>query len=496
MNHLLNGNGNGTSSLAGKPKPELTPVQVGATLSEITGIQVSFQTDAGIVQRGTAVRVARHGLVFELFSADTVPHFSESLNDFQVVSQEETLYAGRAVVNNLVNDGIRLTYEVSLDECAWSDFCFAVSGLGRKSAHDKFSHFLRDWQKVYAVNHDYKVAIADLQTFMSHLRLWLHRAELKISRESQCDHERIADEIALELRAPVITALNSLYERFEVVSQKIEPDLLAVHRAYGRQQLHPLVLGSLFLHRTYTKPLGYAGDHEMMSMIVRNGLEGKSIFAKLINAHLLDQPPCRAVRNRVGYLNARIIEEAGRMALHHAGVNVFCVACGPAWEAVNFVTDHSLADQARFELLDFNEETLRLTGEKIGHAIQKHHRRTQVKTVKNSVQNLLRNKGKRAGEFDLIYCSGLYDYLSDSVCLALNNQLYEMLAPGGLLVVGNFATGTPGRNLMEHLMDWFLIYRNHREMLALAPGRADLDNCRVRSESAAANLFLEARKPR
>jgi extracellular factor (EF) 3-hydroxypalmitic acid methyl ester biosynthesis protein len=230
-------------------------------------------------------------------------------------------------------------------------------------------------------------------------------------------------------------------------------------------------------------------------MIVRNGMDGQSIFAKLINSHLLDQPPCHAVRNRVGYLNARIKEEAGRLALRQAGVNIFCVACGPAWEAVNFVADHPLADRARLELLDFNEETLRLTETKITGVIQKNHRQTRVKMVRNSVQNLLRNKGKRANEFDLIYCSGLYDYLSDAVCLALNNQLYEMLAPGGLLVVGNFATGTPGRNLMEHLMDWFLIYRDQRELLALAPAPANSDNCRVRSESAAANLFLEVRKP-
>jgi extracellular factor (EF) 3-hydroxypalmitic acid methyl ester biosynthesis protein len=496
MNHPVNGIGTESRAPASQPKPELTHAQVGATLSEISGIQVTFQTADGVTQRGAAIRVARHNVVFELFSADTVPHFSESLKDFQVVSQNGTLYSGRAVVNNLVNDGIRIAYEVSLDEFAWSAFSFAVGQRDRQSAHAKFGNFLQEWQKVYGVNQEYKVAIADLQTFMTQLRLWLHQAELKISNETRLDHDRIANEIVMELRAPVIAALNNLYERFEVVSQKIGPDLLPAHRAYGRQQLHPLVLGSPFLHRTYTKPLGYAGDYEMMNMIVRNGLEGKSIFAKLINAHLLDQPPCRAVRNRVGYLNARIIEEASRLAIRRAGVNIFCVACGPAWEAVNFVADHPLANQASIELLDFNEETLRRTEKNMAQTIQKHNRRTKVKTVKNSVQNLLRNKGRRAGEFDLVYCSGLYDYLSDSVCLALNNQLYEMLAPGGLLVVGNFATDTPGRNLMEHLMDWFLIYRNQRELLALAPEPAGADNCRVRSEAAAANLFLEARKPR
>lgn len=493
MNHPLHGNGR---AVGPPPKPELTHAQVGATLSEVKGIQVTFQTADGVVQRGTVLRAARHSVIFELFSAETVPHFSESLKDFQIISPEGVLYSGRAVVNNLVNDDIRNSYEVSLDEFSWSVFCFEAGSQGRQSAQAKFSQFLLEWQKVYGVKQDYKVAIADLQTFMTQLRLWLHQAELKISNESRLDHDRITDEIVMEMRAPVITALNSLYERFEVISPTISADLLLAHRAYARQQLHPLVLASPFLHRTYTKPLGYAGDYEMMNMIVRNGLEGKTIFAKLINCHLLDQPPCHAVRNRVGYLNARIIEEASRMAVRQAPVNIFCVACGPAWEATDFVAQHPLANQANIELLDFNEETLRRAEKNILQAIQKFNRRTKLKAVRNSVQNLIRNRGKRVGEFDMIYCSGLYDYLSDSVCLALNNQLYEMLAPGGLLVVGNFATGTHGRNLMEHIMDWFLIYREPRELLALAPEAAGLENCRVRSESAAANLFLEARKPR
>ena len=120
-----------------------------------------------------------------------------------------------------------------------------------------------------------------------------------------------------------------------------------------------------------------------------------------------------------------------------------------------------------------------------------------MKFIKNSVQNLLRARGKTRSqpEYDLIYCSGLYDYLSDSVCKALNSHLFDLLKPGGFLVVGNFATNTPGQNLMEHLMDWFLIYRNGRQVAALSPEQAAADDCVVRAEPTGANIFLEVRKP-
>jgi extracellular factor (EF) 3-hydroxypalmitic acid methyl ester biosynthesis protein len=166
---------------------------------------------------------------------------------------------------------------------------------------------------------------------------------------------------------------------------------------------------------------------------------------------------------------------------------------------VNFIAEHPLADHARFELLDFNDETLQHVSGKIAEVKNKHHRKTEVKLVKNSVQNLLRSNGKTSTKkngFDLIYCSGLYDYLSDRVCQALNIYLYDLLHPGGLLVVGNFAPWTPGQNLMEHLMDWFLIYRNGKQLAALAPQQATKDHCAMRAESAGANIFLEVRKPK
>jgi extracellular factor (EF) 3-hydroxypalmitic acid methyl ester biosynthesis protein len=115
------------------------------------------------------------------------------------------------------------------------------------------------------------------------------------------------------------------------------------------------------------------------------------------------------------------------------------------------------------------------------------------------VQNLLKNKRKSNGAetgYDLIYCSGLYDYLNDRIIKALNTYLYDQLLPGGLLVVGNFAVGTPVRNFMEHFSEWFLIYRDGRQLAALAPAQAAPEDCNVISELTGANIFLEVRKPK
>jgi extracellular factor (EF) 3-hydroxypalmitic acid methyl ester biosynthesis protein len=72
---------------------------------------------------------------------------------------------------------------------------------------------------------------------------------------------------------------------------------------------------------------------------------------------------------------------------------------------------------------------------------------------------------------DLIYSVGLIDYLADRRAQALVRRLYETLAHGGTLIIGNM-NQTPLSNLwpMEFITDWSLYYRNEAEMLAWTEG--------------------------
>ena len=58
-------------------------------------------------------------------------------------------------------------------------------------------------------------------------------------------------------------------------------------------------MASPFMHRIFAKPLGYAGDYEMVNMILRDPCEGSSLFAKLLNVFILSQVPAVADRKSV-----------------------------------------------------------------------------------------------------------------------------------------------------------------------------------------------------
>ena len=465
-----------------------------APLLEEIANAIKFHSSQGLEVRATVLKLTPQSVTFELCTPDSILRLSEALDQFEIFAADRLIYSGTAIVSSVVNVGPATVCEATLEE---GSLKLDLSQIGNPEnvLPSAFKSFLHRWQTFYKILPEYKLVVADIQSFLHELRLWLDQLELRISGSAE---ERANMERAILRELPALPILYALFERFEIVAASIPKELVSAHRAFGQRQLHSLLLCAPFIHRTYSKPLGYAGDYEMMNMIVRNGLEGKSLYAKVINSYLLSQVAPEAVRNRVGFLQGKIVDETSRMARDGGTASIYCIACGPAWEAQNFAAESPLADRAKFCLLDFNAETLEYTGQRMEEARRKNPRKTSFEMVRNSVQNLLKNRRKSASAepgYDLIYCSGLYDYLNDRIIKALNTYLYDQLRPGGLLVVGNFAAGTPVRNFMEHFSEWFLIYRDSQQLAALAPEQAAPEDCHVVSEMTGANIFLEVRKP-
>ena len=83
--------------------------------------------------------------------------------------------------------------------------------------------------------------------------------------------------------------------------------------------------------RCFHKPLGYAGDFEMMNMFYRNENLGESLFGRSLSRALLDADAAQAVRNRVNYLSSKIKAAVARSGSGRP-VRILSVAAGPAVE--------------------------------------------------------------------------------------------------------------------------------------------------------------------
>jgi extracellular factor (EF) 3-hydroxypalmitic acid methyl ester biosynthesis protein len=276
-----------------------------------------------------------------------------------------------------------------------------------------------------------------------------------------------------------------------------------VHRSYIKRQLHPLVLCSPFVLPHLQKPLGYAGDYEMVSMMLRDPYEGSSMFAKVAQPPVPGHRPVVAHRNRIIYLKKRLHEETERMAAAgQSGAHLQSrLRSGPGDPEL----PHSMTDFATTRtllLLDFNDETITNTTRELEILRTRHRRRTGLKLEKRSVHQILKDSsragaGFEVGELRLVYCAGLFDYLSDRICRRLLEVFYDLLAPGGLLVATNVDSSNPSR-VTGWSTSWtgisFTGTRSSSSRLAPDKRRpGSLLN--VSADVTGVNIFLEVRKP-
>jgi extracellular factor (EF) 3-hydroxypalmitic acid methyl ester biosynthesis protein len=453
---------------------------------------VVFRNSQHQEARGTLVRLTRHNVVFEVYNPYSIVQLSEVLVDVRIRRADRDIYSGKAVVTNLISTGLMLIVSASLVD-PWSDLAGLAPGPDLRAEVENFVH---DWTSGNReLRPSYQVSVSNIRNFLQEFSRWLEHGEMVAGVKEPGASPELVDAFVRDIDAKVSPKLIELFDAFEVEARQVPEDLLGIHKEFARREIHPLMLRSPFMHRSYTKPLGYAGDYIMVNMLLGEALEGTNSYAKIVNGYCLRTVTARAHRNRIDQLTQLLTSEAQRVNGSHRRFQVLNVGCGPAAEVQRFVAGSALADGTDIELVDFNEETLEYARGQIDGAIRDHRRRTVSRFTHRSVHQLLKQASGRgdAGEprYDLVYCAGLFDYLSDRVCGRLLKLFYGWTLPGGLIVATNVHTRHPGKGFMEHLQEWNLILRAEDAMLSLAP---ELPNQKVSTEATGANIFLEIRK--
>ncbi|MGH7980900.1 MAG: hypothetical protein ACREE6_16105, partial [Limisphaerales bacterium] len=262
-----NGNGNGSSMMAlsrefkKKPVKPLSQAEIPSAADENS---VTFKTWEGLPLKGKPVRIQRHAAVFELFNPNSAPRLSESLADFKITLQKSEIYSGRAVISNIVDAGMKVVCEVTLDRMDWADLDLLLI-LQEGQMEKEIKNFLEGWQKNYKIFEEFKLIVADMQTFFHDLRLLLDRTELRLQAQSEVFRKDAEGKLVRQLAATALPLIDCLFEKFEEVACRIREDEKSTFMNYMRQRLHPLVLSAPFANHAITKPHGYAGDFEMVT---------------------------------------------------------------------------------------------------------------------------------------------------------------------------------------------------------------------------------------
>lgn len=228
-------------------------------------------------------------------------------------------------------------------------------------------------------------------------------------------------------------------------------------------------LGAIW-DRSYAKPLGYPGDFEIMNMVYDADRLGDNVYQMLL--HRLGIDVGEFVRPRMEAMRANILK-----TVHEKGANltarILSLGCGSAREVELFLAGGLKHRRVEFTLIDQEQAALEYAVEKTYPHVISAKGQARVQCMNVSFTDILRGGGTLGSlpPQDLIYSVGLIDYLAERRASALVRRLFETVAPGGLLIIGN-VNETPMSGIwpFEFVGDWTLNYRTEAQMMALVEG--------------------------
>jgi len=447
---------------------------------------VTFKNSQGQQARGTILKLAQSYIVFEVYNPYSIVQLSEILSEMKIVRANKEIYQGKAVVTNLVNTGMLLIVSATLSESGWQkDFDIA----SKESLNREIGFLIDSYAKEQLLSIDFKLSVMSLKSFLNYVKNWFDKLEPFFERMNvETDKEFFLNNFG-----KLLDQLSNIYNNFSKIATNIDSDSLDLCKDFLQNNLHPLLMSSPFLHRTYYKPLGFAGDYMMMHMIQRDTAEGISLFAKFVNVFACRIPIMYSVNNRTNKLVNLITEGVKKAEKEGREFHSFSIGCGPALEVKKFIESYDPKVKCNITLLDFNQETLEFAACEARKSIG--DKNINIITQLNSVHTLLKksvNSRVEEKRYDLVYCSGLFDYLSDKVCSKLTRMFFKMLKEEGKVFVTNMHSKDIDHYSLEMLLEWYLIYRDEENMSKFAPDLGSTQ--KIYTDSTGINLWLEIHK--
>ncbi len=272
-----------------------------------------------------------------------------------------------------------------------------------------------------------------------------------------------------------------------------QPPAGEVERVY-RQVTEPIRAWSAtgpFFHHSFTKPRGYPGDFETIEIIYDCQPTGEDLPGLILDDYYLHARPAQAVRNRLTYLATRLhIEVRRRANSGDAPARLLSLGSGPARELAILARQPDFASGVDVTCLDLDAAALDCARQRIGGRLD-----GQVHFVCDNALRYAHGTHRPDQPFDVIYAAGLFDYLNTGLAARLIEDCYGLLAPGGVLIVGNFSLEThpSDRVLIDWLLDWHLLYRSEADYRAIfAQTCFDPADLHFEYEPLRANLFAVA----
>jgi SAM-dependent methyltransferase len=234
-------------------------------------------------------------------------------------------------------------------------------------------------------------------------------------------------------------------------------------------QQHPVaqyLLQDPFTRWSFEKPRGYSGDASLLDIYYKHSaaddfIASCSDLGREIYAYTSEAASSVAGRERRDILARTVDEAADRVE----NAEVLAIACGHMREGE---LSQALREGKLKRWVGLDQDPVSVA------MVNRDLAGTAVEAVEGSVRGILR-RSYDLGTFDLVYASGLYDYLPRAIGVRLLQRALELVKPGGEFLFANFSNQITTDGYMETFMDWPLILRSADDMWDIIKGAVDMN---------------------
>jgi SAM-dependent methyltransferase len=207
------------------------------------------------------------------------------------------------------------------------------------------------------------------------------------------------------------------------------------------------------------KPFGYAGDFKIIDDLYRN-CPTTTGFDRLFDNYTQMSAIAVAVRNRKEDFKRLIVDFVNKS--RSKTFHIMDLAAGPCRDVKELLSSNNLAvKNLTIDCYDNDERAIEYAKSLLSDF-------TNVNFFKENAVRVALKKDINSvigKQYNLIYSTGLFDYLGEEVATRLVKNLRKLLTPDGVLLIANVRDkfSNPSVYFMEWAADWNLVYRSDEE---------------------------------
>ncbi|MCX7794467.1 MAG: class I SAM-dependent methyltransferase [Thermodesulfovibrionales bacterium] len=250
-----------------------------------------------------------------------------------------------------------------------------------------------------------------------------------------------------EIYREVSGALDSVIPFFKAFEEGVKDrKIIKCAQFIFRDKTNPIFLKSYYFNRARNWPRGYQGDYITMENCYKN-IPLSIGIGYYLDLYLLNSPLGKAVRNRI-----KMLEEMLRQELQNRkGGSVLNIACGSCRELMGLAVE-IMDYKADVTCIDNDEEALRFSMKRLSTLGLDEY----VKFFKYNAVRMF-DVDSSMSEFrgqDIIYSVGFFDYLPSDFLVRMFKTLYNILNPGGVIIVAFKDADRYDHRPYHWIVDW------------------------------------------